>query len=53
VLKRRGAELPHPVIVDVAKDAARDGPRAPWIDGTGESPREAGTRPLRRAPATH
>jgi len=52
VLKRRGAELPHPVIVDVAKDAARDVPRPPGIDGTRESPREADTLPLRRAPAT-
>jgi hypothetical protein len=53
VLKRRGAELPHPVILDVAKDAAREGPHAVGIDGVCESPREAATPPLRRAPATH
>jgi len=53
VLKRRGAELPHPVIIDVATDAARDGLRALGSDGTRESPHAAAPPAPRRAPATH
>jgi hypothetical protein len=46
VLKRRGAELPQPVIVDVATHAVAAGIRAAAIDRPREPPR-------RLAPATH
>jgi len=41
VLKRRGAELPQPVMIDLATRAAGEGPHEVGIDGKHESPQEA------------